>query len=293
MKEYTNRIQQKLREEGADLVGIAPIERFKDVPANQHPGSIFPEAKSVIVVGFFFPRGAIRGIEEGTYFMNYGALGNAADTWCPWYFHKVVELFEKEGWEAVPIFPHAPEAIMNQGIKVSPDKPAPNVGVDVDLAAVRAGLGEIGYNGLFLSPDFGPLQKLFAIVTDAPLVAGQMLEKSVCDNCLLCATRCPLEAISKSDISIIKVDKKTMRTGKINYKKCARCQNGVYPSRYPNTPPDRVPALCGRECLVHLEEKGLLKQKWASGFRKRKTWAVVDDEPTQNLEGQKQAATLG
>ncbi|MEM1562698.1 MAG: (4Fe-4S)-binding protein, partial [Candidatus Bathyarchaeia archaeon] len=58
-------VKNLARKLGADLVGVAPIERFKDVPAHMHPASILPEAKSIIVVGRQIVRGALRGIEEG------------------------------------------------------------------------------------------------------------------------------------------------------------------------------------------------------------------------------------
>lgn len=36
-------------------------------------------------------------------------------------------------------------------------------------AAVAAGLGEIGWNGLFLSPEYGPRVRLVLVVTEAHL----------------------------------------------------------------------------------------------------------------------------
>lgn len=50
-----------VKEAGLDLVGIAPIERFKDLPPERHPSSIFPEAKTVVVLAQEIPRGTFRG----------------------------------------------------------------------------------------------------------------------------------------------------------------------------------------------------------------------------------------
>ena len=48
---------------GADLVGIAPMDRFEGAPAQMDPRYIMPEAKSMIVMGFRVMRGSLRGIE--------------------------------------------------------------------------------------------------------------------------------------------------------------------------------------------------------------------------------------
>jgi len=277
MKEFTNRVKSKLKEEGADLVGITTIERFKDVIPEQNPSSIFPEAKAVIVAGFFINRGLIRGIEEGTCF-NYWSFVDPIHYWMTWFFNRVVDIFEEKGFEAVPIFPYLPVNITNKGIKVAVDKPQPNIGVDVELAAVRAGLGEIGYGGFFLTPEFGPLQKFMAIITDAPLISDLVLKDRICDECMDCVKICPLKSISEKEYAVMKICEKEIKIGKINYIKCKRCQNGAFISQFPEIAPDRIPALCARECLVHLEKEGILKHKWTNSFRKRKPWAIVDGD---------------
>ena len=35
---------------GADILGIAPIERFAEAPERMHPKNIFPDCKSVITI---------------------------------------------------------------------------------------------------------------------------------------------------------------------------------------------------------------------------------------------------
>jgi hypothetical protein len=60
---------------GADLVGITSMDRFEGAPQQCDPRFIFPAARSMIVLGFRIPRGTLRGIEEGTYFLAYSAMG--------------------------------------------------------------------------------------------------------------------------------------------------------------------------------------------------------------------------
>ena len=72
-------VKAKAKECGADIVGIAPMSRWEGVTDRQHdPRYIFPDAKSMIVFGFRIPRGSLRGVEEGTHYLNYATMGYAA-----------------------------------------------------------------------------------------------------------------------------------------------------------------------------------------------------------------------
>ena len=45
----TELVQQEARSLGADLVGVAPAERFQGAPLRMSPQGLLPEARSVIV----------------------------------------------------------------------------------------------------------------------------------------------------------------------------------------------------------------------------------------------------
>ena len=60
---------------GADIVGVASMDRFEGAPPQMDPRFIMPDAKSMIVMAFRVMRGSLRGIEEGTFFSNYSAMG--------------------------------------------------------------------------------------------------------------------------------------------------------------------------------------------------------------------------
>ena len=51
---------------GVDLTGVAPVERFAIFSPQANPLSIQPQTRSVIVLGFSIPRGALQGMETGT-----------------------------------------------------------------------------------------------------------------------------------------------------------------------------------------------------------------------------------
>jgi ferredoxin len=68
--------------------------------------------------------------------------------------------------------------------------------------AIDAGLGELGRNGLLLSPEFGPRQRLCKVLTNLPLQPDQPVDFGInkyCETCFACASSCPARAILKGD----------------------------------------------------------------------------------------------
>jgi epoxyqueuosine reductase len=62
-------------------------------------------------------------------------------------------------------------------------------------AAINAGLGFQGLNGLLVHPDFGATMRLTSILTDMPLRTDLPLAID-CGNCRACVAACPVDAIS-------------------------------------------------------------------------------------------------
>ena len=278
----TANIKEKIlasaKEIGIDLIGFASKARFASVDARKNPFSIFPEANTVIMVGKRICRGALRGVEEGTNFGDYSLFGKnwLEDEFLSVACYDLVNAIEDEGYEACPIFPN-PTDIAPQGVPVAEGRPAPNVYPDFDYAAVAAGLGEIGRNGLFLSPKFGSRQRFHMIITDAVIEETPLFEGKICDGCGKCAAACPLGAIDMENTVAIDVCGKIMQVASIDYDICKTCKNGACENRIKKTAkPDRVAALCNRTCLCHLEENGLVGNQFENPFRTRETWAISD-----------------
>jgi epoxyqueuosine reductase QueG len=80
------------------------------------------------------------------------------------------------------------------------DMAAPNYGLKGEIcwrrAAVRAGLGSYGMNGLLVTKRFGSAVRLSGVVTAAELTPDAPLSENVCTLCGQCLQACPAAALS-------------------------------------------------------------------------------------------------
>ena len=226
---------------GLDLFGVANIERFESAPERMHPASIFPEARSVIVVGKRIIRGGWRGIEEGTYWPNYTFFdysGLLASYFLPLPLYETACLIEDQGYEAVPYYTGVPEG-------EPPRKPLRPGGVSHDvhlairIAGVAAGVGEMGWSKVFVTKKFGPRQRLGAIITDMELEPDPLIEpNSICRLCMACVKGClgAIPHIKENKYVEIKIEDKTYRWGDIDLGKCTLMYHGGDPRLSPFIP---------------------------------------------------------
>ncbi len=308
---------------GADLCGIAPMERFEGTPKQFDPRYIFPNAKSCIVLGFRIPRGYFRGIEEGTYFASYAGMGygNINRIVTPLSLRYLCCFIEDFGWEAVPVpnlfmgnsvkfdtQQHAPE----YSVPVREGLPNPDILVDYRICAYLAGMGQIGYSKVFLTPEFGPFQRFVILLTDAELEPDPIYEGQLCDRCMRCARACTGNAISMTETESIVVAGRKVEWGKLDVLKCSTAYMGAYKEYNPflpkgtpspeelsetyhgyhhmqnwtgygsadgNNPPIEGARGCMRECYAHLEDRGVLTRHFHNRFREKgqKPWVITDE----------------
>lgn len=315
----TKEVKEYALECGADVVGIGNIERYEGVSLQFDPRQIMPEAKSIIVLGFRIYRGLLRGIEEGTMFSQYAALGYAGQNFVRmpmtlWNFSKI---FEDAGYEAMPIEnnqqwssynPHRGFMRENWSRPVAPGKPAPDVWINVRIAGFIAGVGEIGYSQMLLSPVFGPRARYCVVLTEAELEPDPLIEPgTLCDRCMACCHSCSANAISKTETVKVTIAGKQLEWGKLDLVKCLGgleasdmsedvLKKGFQSSeiwdrnkRVPNEFNPFIAKLspqysygmaieggrgCIRACMMHLEQKGKLSNKFKMPFRRRKPWKL-------------------
>jgi ferredoxin len=236
-------VRAAARHLGADLVGIGSTERWDSAPVENDPRAIMPAARSVVCIGFRIHRGSHRGVEEGTYFSSYTLTGFADlnNVVAPLAQRGMASFIEDHGFEAATVMYHANRfGAGRYGTgrpALSPDgqkKPAPDIYFDFRIGAVLCGLGEIGLSRLLLTPRFGPSQRVYFIVTDAPLEADPIFAKKLCDGCLECVRHCPAQALSKKGRDDVDVP------GVAHVRRCAidvgRCSLGHYGGLSPFAP---------------------------------------------------------
>ena len=291
------------RENGADLVGIASMDRFEGAPKKMDPRFIFPDAKAMIVLAFRVLRGTLRGIEEGTYYASYFGMGYGGinQVYAPMTLWNVCKWIEDLGYEAVPI-PNEHRLAKSEGHSraVSPEKPNPDVMVHLRIAAFCAGLGEIGYSKMFLTPEFGPRQRFAAILTDAPLEADPLFEGKICDRCMACARACTGKCISENKTVKVRIAGRDLEWGEIDIPKCSIYFQGGSREHNPFivTKEDEAKALqrqaltwqydeyaravegaagCIRACMIHLEQRKKLGNRFLNPFRKKTPWKLTSE----------------
>lgn len=279
---------------GHDLVGVPPLRCFDGLPPSEHPLSLFPDARSVVVLGSRIRRGQFRAMEEGSLWQTPGRWLTS--------FDGVVRYIESLGFECVPYAPVDAPRMPRQPVREGLCPPN-GVRLSVEYAAAAAGLGEIGYHGLFMSPQFGIRQALGLLVTDLDIEPGPGGAPRVCDRCLECARHCPLGAISTTESTALPCNGRRMTIGVVNANACRVCPNGVSGdskyfagaeelhfeiehnqvrgetrSRFARGGlPNRLAAACGRACIAHFEATH--DTGYRIPFRTREPWGFRPDQP--------------
>lgn len=256
---------------GLHKIGFASVSKYKNVLPQWNPLSILPSAKTVIVFLREIPRGVFRGVEQG------GLWIRAPRQLQPYYGYNICRYLEDQGILAVPCSPLAEErwpdgAVFEDGIV------APNVTPSLMYAATIAGLGEVGLNGLFLTPEYGLRQSLGMCFTEAEFEPDPPLSDPICprNDCKKCIDECPLSALS-DDYLMIDYGNGNIPVANINTKLCHLCRNGMFPdTSYSKAAPNRLCASCARACISCLEAK--LSKKYFTPFREDKWQLGLFDE---------------
>ncbi len=216
---------------GVEVVGVANIERFSEAPERMHPANIFPDCRSVISVVQPIPRSTYRGITEGTHWNNYTYYSyNRLNTvFRPMITDELSRFIEEHGYEAVPIYPGVPEMYPKNPNPV-PGRPVADINLNIRIAAMACGLGEIGWSKVFLHPTFGPRVRIGNILTDAVLEPDPLIKPgTICKRCMKCVKDCPGNAIPPKDgprISI-HIDGQEYQWGDVSMGRCTATHHGI------------------------------------------------------------------
>lgn len=175
---------------GADLCGIASVDRFDKAPEGFHPKDLYSECKSVIVFAKKLPE----SIFYSNSFIPYSFVDDIA-------LHEILRLsfeisvkLEKLNISAMPI-PSEPYDYWDK------DSMTGKGMISLKHAGYLAGLGVIGRNSLLCNPQFGNLIKLGAVIANVDIEADPIINYDFCsDNCNLCIDNCPSGALGGESV---------------------------------------------------------------------------------------------
>ena len=184
----TAALKSKALDLGADLVGVGPCERWEGAPIQMHPLGHWPDATNVVVVAIHHPDACVElgGIPDAHHVGPYAVQGKMNERLEFIQFH-LARWLERNGHSAIPIPATNIWRYRPYGEIERPFGP--------DLSDIHAaacvGLGEIGYHGLLMTPEFGTWQRFCCMITDAPLQGDPMYDgPQLCDRCAKCIVMC-------------------------------------------------------------------------------------------------------
>jgi epoxyqueuosine reductase len=198
---------RKCAELDIPLVGFAPADRWDEplfepwVPEEFRPRSIFPETRTVIVIGL--P-------------VSLPVVDTAPSIWYHELYRTVNTLLDQDGYRiasglTAQGFPSVWVPRDGYG-SISVLKEKPIAFFSHRHAAYLAGLGNFGINNALLTPAFGPRVRFASILTAADIPPDPILEEPLCTRCQRCVDACPVKALDGMDYPAGLTDKRACAT---------------------------------------------------------------------------------
>jgi epoxyqueuosine reductase QueG len=217
----TNKVKEYALNLGASLVGVANIERFEKAPIMMSPKGLMPSAKSVIVCAIHHPDGAME-LGGETHPQKFGqySIQFVMNQKLDFIAMRLARFLTGLGFDAMPIASSniwRYRKFMDLDANFAPD-------MSHIYAATCAGLGQLGWNGLTMTPEYGAWNRFVSVITDAPLIATELYDDiKLCDMCGECIRHCPTDAYRKevNGAKVLEIEDKRYRFANKNLWRCA------------------------------------------------------------------------
>jgi epoxyqueuosine reductase len=203
--DLTRELTDAARAAGASLVGIAPMDRFDGAPTGHHPAELLPGARSVLTFGIRLLDRVLEwpDLLKGSPLIPEACRLDALN----------VLFYKRSGYDivndrlnqiALTLATHLedlghPSLFFPATYGALPDKMPHLPGMFSQRhAAVRAGLGEFGFNNVVVTARYGPRVRFNSVITAAPLTPSPLPAAKTClgIDCRLCLDECPGRAFS-------------------------------------------------------------------------------------------------
>jgi epoxyqueuosine reductase QueG len=182
-------------------VGFAPVERwanppeelpnkFKEwIPEEFWPQSIFPEAKTVVIIGLPVQLPIVESAPSIYYHELYKIVNILLDSKA----YEISNYLIGKGYPSIYI-PRDGYGDIDVLLK------NPRAFFSHKHAAYLAGMGSFGENNVILTEEYGPRVRFTSIFTTAKIEGDIIKGDDLCTHCHNCATECPVNAIKEVDL---------------------------------------------------------------------------------------------
>ncbi len=210
-------IKQTVFDLGADLCGIAPVERFSGAPRGFHPNDIWKESQSVLVFAKRLPAGSLFASSCIPYtYINRLIIEEVEALTL-----KLSRKLEDLGFSNVPIPTDDPSEYWE------PRRSYARGILSLRHAGYLAGLGVLGRNTLLVNDKLGNIIQIGALLMSVKLEGDPIAVYQPCsDKCELCIKACPKHALDGTTVNQLACRRKSIIVNERGFvlKKCWECR---------------------------------------------------------------------
>lgn len=217
-------LKQMILSCGADVCGIANIDRFANTPEGFSPKDIYDGCRSVLVFGVALPKGLTKVDSR----LIYGHFNNFLCHQVDEIAIRGAKILENDySAVAIPMPCDSPyefweeENMIGRGL------------ISMKHAAALSGIGEIGKNSLLINPQYGNLLTIGAILTNLDLKSDERCKTLCISGCTKCIDACPVHAIEPETVNqkLCRLNTYGKTSRGFDTVECNRCRV-VCPMRY-------------------------------------------------------------
>ncbi|HWR56126.1 MAG TPA: 4Fe-4S binding protein [Negativicutes bacterium] len=180
---------------GASMVGFAPASRwdeYNEVTEPYRPAALWPETKTVIVLGV----PVLLPIIETTPSIYYVEQYDTSNILLDQIAYRLAVYLTEKGYGSI-FFPR--DAYGDIQILVK----KPEAAFSHVFAGKYAGLGTIGYSHVLLNKQYGPRVRYVSVFTRLEVEPDAVQEHDLCTKCGVCQKLCPAQAFTTRDDQLI------------------------------------------------------------------------------------------